>query len=215
MNKSRLFKKIDNFIWPNYDSKLSRAVREVRGLNDVLPLVKQKRSAIQAGGACGIWAKKLSLEFDQVYTFEPDPLNFFCLCQNTKRCFNIIKFQSALGESHRFVELANKNHNNAGSIYVMPSERSFTPMLTIDDLNLESLDFLCLDIEGWEFFALKGAKKTIEKCNPIIQLEVKPLKHNHNIFDGEVVAFDSSARYLADLGYKEITRVRKDVVFSR
>jgi len=44
--------------------------------------------------------------------------------------------------------------------------------ITIDSLNLPRLDYLKLDVEGMEELVLEGAKKTIKRCRPIIQLEV-------------------------------------------
>lgn len=45
---------------------------------------------------------------------------------------------------------------------------------TIDCLELERLDFIKLDIEGAEPRALRGAKKTIEKCQPVMLIEAIP-----------------------------------------
>jgi hypothetical protein len=42
----------------------------------------------------------------------------------------------------------------------------------VDDLNLNACDFIQLDLEGYEFSALQGARKTIEKYKPLLCIEV-------------------------------------------
>ncbi len=58
--------------------------------------------AIQAGGNCGVWPKAMGEKFELVYTFEPDPMNFRCLCANAP-AENIYKFNAALGPDNRRV----------------------------------------------------------------------------------------------------------------
>ncbi len=43
--------------------------------------------------------------------------------------------------------------------------------LTIDDLQLDRLDFIKIDVEGFEARALKGGAETIQKLLPIIYFE--------------------------------------------
>src|SRR5687767_12330423 len=39
---------------------------------------RPKRVCIQAGGALGMYPRLWAKDFEQVFTFEPDPLNFYC-----------------------------------------------------------------------------------------------------------------------------------------
>ena len=43
--------------------------------------------------------------------------------------------------------------------------------LTIDDLQLDRLDFIKIDVEGFDARALKGGAETIQKLLPIIYFE--------------------------------------------
>ena len=45
-------------------------------------------------------------------------------------------------------------------------------MVGIDN-NIERVDFIKADIEGWELHFLKGAQKTIERFKPVIYLEIQ------------------------------------------
>ena len=61
-------------------------------------------------------------------------------------------------------------------------------LTTIDSLELERLDFIKLDIEGYELFALKGAEETIKRCKPLIAFEI--LSHASNYGYTEKQMFD-------------------------
>jgi FkbM family methyltransferase len=46
--------------------------------------------------------------------------------------------------------------------------------LKIDDLKLEKFDFLKLDIQGYEVFALQGAKESLARFKPYVFIEIEP-----------------------------------------
>lgn len=43
---------------------------------------------------------------------------------------------------------------------------------TLDSYNFQEVDIIKMDIEGWELYALQGAEDTINRCRPIIQIEI-------------------------------------------
>jgi FkbM family methyltransferase len=42
----------------------------------------------------------------------------------------------------------------------------------VNELNLDQVDFIRMDVEGYEYHVIEGMKKTIQKFKPMIQLEV-------------------------------------------
>lgn len=133
-------------------------------------LVKEKEVVVQAGGYCGVFPRMLSYIFSTVYTFEPDPLNFYCLTRNCQSD-NIIKAQSALSFCHGLVEVERRLSNNRGMNIVRPTENAKIPTYTIDDLALHRCDLIALDTEGFEYSILLGATKTIDEYKPVITVE--------------------------------------------
>jgi len=142
--------------------------------------LKGHQLVIQAGGNCGMYPVLFSQLFDQVYTFEPDPLNFYTLVQNCQ-LGNIIKIQAALGNEHRMVGLAMGPTDNVGMHQI--AEKGPVPQLCIDDFAWPECDLIQLDIEQYEIYALRGAQNTIQKFRPVISVEndtddiCKLLKH--------------------------------------
>jgi FkbM family methyltransferase len=132
-----------------------------------------KRVAVQAGGFIGIYPQLLSQMFNEVYTFEPDPLNFHCLVNNCQTK-NIHKFNGVLGDVNKLISIGGGLEVNPGMFRVVESVDNLAtiPQFRIDDLKLNQCDLIQLDIEGRELFALAGAEETISEFKPVICCEV-------------------------------------------
>src|SRR5512139_75691 len=152
--------------FPDYDIDCAKVVYWDEDLKLALRSVQGRKLCFQAGGNCGVWANLLVKEFEQVWTVEPVLENYLCLLRNI-RC-NIKPIWAALGDKPGSTGMM-VNPKNAGSGYLDGQGR--IPVITIDELQLPACDFIILDIEGMEPLALQGAKETIEKYHPVIQVE--------------------------------------------
>jgi FkbM family methyltransferase len=155
--------------------------------------VTKTRTAIQAGGNCGLYPLRLSLYYEKVFTFEPDPVNFFCLANNCKNN-KIVKINAALGDTSKFVMIGNPQENNNGMPRILNENESGHSvfLMEIDSLNLDNVDLMLLDVEGFEYNALLGASKTLKENSPVIILEITEKEEEINSFltslDYEMVA---------------------------
>lgn len=159
----------DGWHWPKTDSRCWAYMQAYPNLPfEIAEYVSQKRVVVQAGGNCGFYPKKYASVFDQVYTFEPEWLNFYCLNRNVVES-NVIKTQACLGNALGLVNL-NVNEKNRGKTHI--SGKGNCPIYLIDNIGLTTCDLIHLDIEGYEYFALLGAVDTIKKCQPVIVVEM-------------------------------------------
>jgi len=168
----------------------------------------QKRVIVQAGGNAGFYVKQYAEMFEKVYTFEPDPVSFYCLNLNVTTP-NVFKYQACLGNEHKCVKLNNtyysQGEGHGGSHVILNQEGSETPNFKIDDLNLSICDLIHLDIEGFEKFAILGAIDTIVKCKPVIVIEdFAPWKERYDSNLGQI------EELLFAMGYKFIDKVTGD-----
>jgi FkbM family methyltransferase len=167
------------FLWPRRDESLHGDIPTLKDLDEhVFPIMKNTRSVVQAGGAMGMWAKRFAQVFDVVYTFEPTPDSFYCCSFNCPEQ-NIVPFNAALGAEPGMINMQFPEHkarsksgkDNLGGFRCFPG--GYHPTIKLDDLQLQHVDLMFLDLEGYELFALRGAKDTIDRCRPVIIMEDK------------------------------------------
>jgi FkbM family methyltransferase len=165
---------VSNWVWPIEDEGAWEGPSQswIAGIPDFLKkYCKQFKTAIQAGGNCGLYPKLLSQMFEKVYTFEPDSYNFHCLVNNCQSD-NIIKINAALGSSHKMIDLNRPDKRNTGCHTIkLDSQTNIIPMLMLDDFMFEHLDLIYLDVEGWELDILSGATNTLFNHKPVIVCE--------------------------------------------
>ena len=200
--------KLVDGIWrPNEDMHgVHAALEQVGDLDKAIKCCNKREIAVQAGGNCGIFPRYLADKFKFVYTFEPEGENFNCLVNNAT-AGNIIKFQAALGTSHHVPVGLVYDPKNAGGHHV--SLNGIIPVMSVDSLNLPACDLLQLDIEGFEYFALKGAEETIKKYSPVIMIEHKKHAQRYGMKPEDVINFIES------LGYIRKQEVRRDIIFVK
>lgn len=166
-------------------------------------------TAIQAGGNFGVYPVLMREFFDTIYTFEPDPLNFYCLVNNCQYD-NIIKLNSAVGDKPEILYMDIVSDINRGMNKVVENSKNhFITSITIDSLNPSNVKLIQLDVEGFESKTLEGARLTIEKYKPVIILECGD-ENNPN--DSKNIK--TNIEKMKELDYKVHKRInRLDITF--
>lgn len=190
--------------WPEYTTENQRrhSLNHVQLLEYAISKCSQFRTAVQAGGNIGYWPSRMAQDFKRVVTFEPEPIMYECLVKNLADLPNVEVRPEALGQAFARCSILRKSF---GSHIVI--DGNDTSIITLDSLFIDDLDLLQLDIEGFELYALRGSEKTIKRCHPIIQLEIRGLSEQFGENDKEVF------KLLADIGYKQIHRMLFDFIF--
>jgi len=175
-------------------------------------ILRDTRTVVQAGGNIGVFPYYLSKWFDTVITYEPISKNYKVLCENTKQCNNIITVQAALGDKVSAAKVLKEDRYNSGAIQLeYTQEISSIRVLRLDDEYIvKDLDLLWLDIEGFEFKAIKGSLNLIEKYRPIIITENNGLIHE---YPASLEGSPDFRKYIESLGYTHIQRIMRDDVF--
>lgn len=211
-------KKIHNFYFPDWDTHFQDFFNTNIGYqeaqrNRALAHVNQFGIAVDCGAHIGLWSRDLENYFDKLYCFEPVKEFFNCLKINIKNK-NTELYNQALGNEMSSGEiLITKNSGNSGLTHVMNNnKKNFNEkdiiekieIVKLDSFNLKQLDFFKIDVEGLGLDVLRGAKKTLENCNPIVCLELF-----------ELVDKKEQIKFMNDLGYEIKDIIIKEHVFKK
>jgi len=167
--------------------------------DSALEYVKQWRVCLDIGSNIGQWTRPLSRKFESVVCFEPNP--------NFRECFkkNIDENNVLLWP----VGLSDKEHKakQGFNSTVLRNEEGDIDCRTLDSFALTNVDFVKIDVDGFEIPLLNGAKETLIKNNPVINIEMKKDKRSNIAQQCEHI--------LQDLGYKFHKRTKSDEVWLK
>lgn len=120
----------------------------------------------------------------KVIAIEPSPANYNTLKENIKlqNSSNIENYNFAAGDKNGLTRFVIDKRSNGcmtipeGEEPIIPGEIIEVPIKKIDDfideIKLQQVDFLRMDVEGYEHHVFNGMNKTLEKFKPMIQIEV-------------------------------------------
>ena len=141
-------------------------------LKAALEHVKTFRHAIDIGAHCGLWSMHLVKRFATVHAFEPVAAHRACFNANVEGGHALL-YAAALGNRDGMVSMKTAP-SSSGDTTV--AEGDDVPLRRLDDYDLQDIDFVKLDCEGYELFALQGGEQTLLRCKPCIIVEQKPGK---------------------------------------
>jgi FkbM family methyltransferase len=148
--------------------------------------VNSNSVVLEAGCHIGTHSVKLGMLAKKLFCFEPLKESNILLKQNLEKngCTNSFVFENALSDKKSTEYFGWVSSGNLGGSGLannpmgIPNwgnvdENSKYPIetITIDSLNLEELNFIKLDVEGYEPKVINGGINTIKKFRPIITLE--------------------------------------------
>ena len=180
---------------------------EGANLIKALGFCNQFRTVIDGGAHIGSWTVYLADKFDRVISFEPLESNYECLLENIRGIDNVEPHKAALGDKETRLSMHPPvNPGNSGAGWVMSGDDFES--ITVDSLDINNLDFLKLDIEGYEPHAITGAVETIKRCKPVILVEQKQITARFGL------PFDEAGKRIEALGYKLRAKMNNDYIYS-
>lgn len=147
-------------------------------------LLRKGDVVVEAGANIGSHTVRLSRivgENGHVVAFEPQRLTHQLLCANLalNECFNVDARRMAVGDSAGSIQVPDilpLHSINYGAVSLLQplagADHTPVPLCKLDDLNLDRLDFIKADIEGFEPALLRGAHGAIGKHRPAVYLEL-------------------------------------------
>lgn len=189
---------------------------QIRKLRAALQWCRYRRVAVDVGAHVGLWSMQLARQFQAVHAFEP--VTNFALCWH-RNCAdwdgeNAFLHDCALGSVSGRVTMRTPvlaGGIDSGGTHVDPTaEDGDVDLRSLDSFNLEQVDFMKIDCEGYEVQVLAGARATLERCRPCVIVEQKPHKLGENYGIKGTPAVD----FLRGLGAHLRTAISGDYVLS-
>lgn len=178
---------------------------ERRHLETALRYVADWRCAVDGGAHRGIFTRVLAERFAHVHAFEPVASN----AERVPALSNVRVWRLALADRLANVALA-AGPSNTGQWHVAARDEAAQDSahtLTLDSLALGSLGFLKLDVEGYEWYALRGAEQTVRRHRPVVMIEENGGGARYGVAEGE------AGRLLASWGYRRARRIGHNEVW--
>ena len=152
-------------------------------------LVSQGATVIDIGANLGYYTYPLSKivgKSGRVYAVEPVPVIFSVLKRNVGKKTNVTLLNYALGEQECTIEMANDSvaavgYFGTGRNFVSDGELSNDAIKFTAEMRrgsqlfaeLEKIDFIKCDIEGYERVVIPELRPIIEKHHPIVLIETE------------------------------------------
>jgi FkbM family methyltransferase len=183
-------KSVDGWVWPDREKHLiawmahpknrmmlngRAAYQGKKQLAALAAVARYKgpmlRTAIDVGGHVGLWSYNLAPAFQHVHAFEPVDYLRECFERNMdEQTVNVTLHPVALGAVEGSVSM-HTTVDSTGDSWVKGAGE--IPMHTLDRFDLGPVDFIKIDVEGYEENVLRGAECTIVRDRPVICVEQK------------------------------------------
>lgn len=188
-----------------------------------LALVRDPGVAVDVGAHVGLWSWPMSHDFGQVISFEPMREHRECFGHNLAGRDNVTLHACALGAENGIAHLRTRTPGSSGDTGVdSAAERSSLrgsiddageqcPLHTLDSFELQRVDLLKIDCEGYELFVLQGAVETLKRCRPVCVVEQKPETGGAQRYG---IGVTDGVTFLEGLGAKRRRAVQGDYILS-
>jgi FkbM family methyltransferase len=150
-----------------------RLTYQYHKLEAALAYVKAWRVAVDVGAHCGLWSMHLARRFDVLHAFEPVAKHRECFELNVRAGgrAEIRLHACALGAKDGSVRMETAPTSSGDTRIAGAGD---IPLKRLDDHALGDVDFVKLDCEGYELFALQGGEEMLKRCRPCVIVEQKP-----------------------------------------
>jgi FkbM family methyltransferase len=170
--------------------------------------IKPGSYVLDIGANIGFYSKILSDivgENGRIFCFEPDKTNFKYLQKNTVGLKNVVLFNNAVSDKKDVIKIyKSKMLNVDHRTYPVSDYESVEEIhaLSIDELmadgTIPKVDFVKIDIQGYELFAFKGMQKLLQS-NKNLKMVAEYWPHG---FKKAGYTAADLYRFFTELGYK-------------
>lgn len=146
---------------------------QARKYFQALKHVETCRAALDIGAHVGTWSRLMALHFETVLAFEP--VAEHCeLWHLNVTADNATLIQTAVGDRRGTVIMKSQSGHSGHTVIDLEGGGDI-PISRLDDLIADQpIDFIKIDVEGFELYAVRGGERVIRSNKPVMIIEQKP-----------------------------------------
>jgi len=207
-------KMIGNYLFPSNDTHFERWILDgeyqAKQRDALFEYMEERRKIeyiIDVGAHVGLWSRPMIRRANTKYiwAFEPNQSVRECYVLNMGGFDNYSIFPVALGHKNTKGYL-NVETDNSGNTNVHPTKSGNTEIRTLDSYNFKNVDYIKVDVEGFEYNFLQGATDTLNRCRPFVHLEMKSKNMR--------TTKEEFKRFMKNIGYNEVKKVGAEVLYD-
>jgi FkbM family methyltransferase len=138
----------------------------------VIESLPNKRTFVDVGANVGIWSLPMRLHFEKVISYEPSKQNIECIKSNIPSGIELREKAVADFNGEAKFHQAGKNCGDGKLCREGVKSTYVVPVVKLDDENLQNVDMIKIDTQGWELDVLKGMSNLINSQRPWIMIEI-------------------------------------------
>ena len=177
----------------------------------ILNYIKSKKpnlmNCVDVGSHIGFWSKDFTELFNHTYAFDPISEVRECYKRNITNT-NYTLYPYGLGREQKNIlvlydpkETGNTHSSDRGNLDI--------EIRTLDSFDLNFIDYIKIDAEGYEIEALIGARKLIEKCKPFIHIEAKK-----KVMVKQNITMNDIEDYFKSINYKQVLTIKSELLYA-
>ena len=168
--------------------------------------VSSYRNALDIGSNLGQWTRPLAKIFDKVICFEPNPNFRECFKRNISESNVILHPYGLSSHEHTAQQGKTDTHLNHKVGDTDPREGDIQ-CRSLDSFDLRNVDYIKIDVDGFEVPLLEGARETLTINSPVINIEMKRRKRP--------MITRKATGILNDLGYQYVKTTKSDEIWIK
>ena len=165
------------------------------------------KNCVDVGSHVGFWSKDFTELFEYTYAFDPIPQVRECYVKNITNS-NYTLYPYGLGKEEKTIKVSNYPEET-GNTHANEQGNLEINVKTLDSFDLNFIDYIKIDAEGYEIEVVEGAKKLIEKCKPYIHVEAKK-----KVMVKQNITMTAIEELFESINYEKVLSVKSELLYA-